>query len=206
VVAQLDTDEGFPVNTGGSLQRSYEITPLLTDNRDKRGLALDGQIKHEDTCLASSTILPPGVDETRENREKMGIMVHYNVKVRCIVAFGSDLTLELPFTLTHPKPKEPVISQMVTLPPLTPAKEKKPAAEEGKEGEEGPQKGDVQEEESAGATAVLAHRPSVHDAIDHNLITFDTNGSEPDDQDFVFEEFVRLRVAGTEEVNNETEA
>ena len=32
------------------------------------------------------------------------------------------------------------------------------------------------------------------------------DGSEPDDQDFVFEEFVRLRVAGTEEGNNETEA
>ncbi len=30
---------------------------------------------------------------------------------------GSDLTLELPFTLTHPKPTEPVISQMVTLRP-----------------------------------------------------------------------------------------
>ena len=29
----------------------------------------------------------------------------------------SDLTLELPFTLTHPKPKHRVISQMVTLPP-----------------------------------------------------------------------------------------
>ena len=76
--------EGFPVNTGGTLQRSYELVPLLKDNRvcfpsllfspslppflccskmmhipsiqDKRGLALDGQIKHEDTCLASSTM------------------------------------------------------------------------------------------------------------------------------------------------------
>ena len=28
----------------------------------------------------------------------------------------SDLILELPFTLTHPKPKERVISQIVTLP------------------------------------------------------------------------------------------
>ena len=29
----------------------------------------------------------------------------------------SDLTIELPFTLAHPKPMKPVISQMVTLPP-----------------------------------------------------------------------------------------
>ena len=28
------------------------------------------------------------MEETREVREKMGIMVHYNVKVRCVVAFG----------------------------------------------------------------------------------------------------------------------
>jgi hypothetical protein len=28
------------------------------------------------------------VEETREVREKMGIMVHYNVKVRCVVSFG----------------------------------------------------------------------------------------------------------------------
>ena len=32
--------------------------------------------------------LPSGMEETREVREKMGIMVHYNVKVRCVVAFG----------------------------------------------------------------------------------------------------------------------
>lgn len=40
-----------------------------------------------------------------------------------------DLTLELPFTLTHPKPERPVISQMVTLP------YKSPAGEGGKKGE-----------------------------------------------------------------------
>ena len=34
------------------------------------------------------TSLPVGVGETKEMREKMGIMVHYNVKIRCVVAFG----------------------------------------------------------------------------------------------------------------------
>jgi len=29
------------------------------------------------------------MEETKEVREKMGVMVHYNVKIRCIVAFGS---------------------------------------------------------------------------------------------------------------------
>ena len=33
--------------------------------------------------------LPPGTEESREIRERMGIMVHYNVKIRCVVSFGS---------------------------------------------------------------------------------------------------------------------
>jgi hypothetical protein len=35
----------------------YHLTPLLANNRDKRGLALDGKLKHEDTNLGSSTML-----------------------------------------------------------------------------------------------------------------------------------------------------
>lgn len=33
--------------------------------------------------------LPPDTEETKEVQEKMGIMVHYNVKIRCVVSFGS---------------------------------------------------------------------------------------------------------------------
>ena len=33
--------------------------------------------------------LPSGMEETREIREKFGLMVHYNVKVRCVVSFGT---------------------------------------------------------------------------------------------------------------------
>ena len=39
-----------------TLCRVFQITPSLGDNRDKRGLALDGQLKHEDTNLASTTL------------------------------------------------------------------------------------------------------------------------------------------------------
>lgn len=202
VVAQKESEEGFPINPGGSLQRTYELYPLLQDNRDKRGLALDGQVKHEDTCLASSTILPPGTEESREMREKMGVMVHYNVKIRCVVSFGSDLTLELPFTLTHPKPK-PIISQMITLPSYPEQAADSEAPEESLEQDN---------KESAGTelpSALAQPRPSltsIYDAIDHNLITFETDGhAAGDEQDFVFEEFVRLRVTGIEE-SNETEA
>lgn len=215
VVAQLDSDEAFPLSTGSSLQRSYSITPCLADNRDKRGLALDGQIKHEDTCLASSTIFPPGVDESsKETKENMGIMVHYSVKLRLMVALGSDVTVELPFTLTHPKPTHPVISQMITLPPRIPNKSKD-------EQQQDKENGGGSTDEAAGDSSVAAGAqskatgasaispvPSVHDAIDHNLITFDASDGVDQmgsDEDFVFEEFVRLRVAGMEE-GNETEA
>lgn len=34
----------------------FTVTPFLANNREKRGLALDGKLKHEDTNLASSTL------------------------------------------------------------------------------------------------------------------------------------------------------
>ncbi len=41
-------------------------------------------------------------------RENLGIIVQYKVKVRLTMAgaLGGELTAELPFTLTHPKPVE----------------------------------------------------------------------------------------------------
>ena len=55
----------------------YELKPLLSNNKDKWGLALDGQLKHEDTNLASSTLIH---DPTQ--KENLGIIVQYKVKVR----------------------------------------------------------------------------------------------------------------------------
>lgn len=42
---------------------------------------------------------------------------NYTTKCYQLSYIFSDLTLELPFTLTHPKPKHRVISQMVSFPP-----------------------------------------------------------------------------------------
>lgn len=44
------------VSPSSTFCKVYTVTPLLSDNREKRGLALDGQLKHEDTNLASSTM------------------------------------------------------------------------------------------------------------------------------------------------------
>ncbi|KAK1900620.1 Beta-arrestin-1 [Dissostichus eleginoides] len=87
----------------------FTLTPFLASNREKRGLALDGKLKHEDTNLASSTLLREGA-----NKEILGIIVSYKVKVKLVVSRGgllgdlaaSDVSVELPFTLMHPKPLE----------------------------------------------------------------------------------------------------
>ncbi|XP_066435885.1 arrestin-C [Eleutherodactylus coqui] len=89
--------------------RSYSVIPLLSSNREKRGLALDGKLKHGDTNLASSTILRPGMD-----REVMGMLVSYKVKINLMASRGgilgdltsSDVGVELPLILMHPKPSE----------------------------------------------------------------------------------------------------
>eukprot|EP00116_Pleurobrachia_bachei_P006338 sb/3466600/ len=86
--------------------QTFSIRPLLEENKDKRGLALDGQIKSEDTNLASSTIALP-----ISTRESLGIVVKYIVKIELAVSMGgvlppsSEVKLELPFTLSHPIPE-----------------------------------------------------------------------------------------------------
>ncbi|XKL68812.1 hypothetical protein PGB90_006581 [Kerria lacca] len=101
-VAEIESDAGCPVGPGFTLSKVYTVTPTLKNNKDKRGLALDGQLKHEDTNLASSTIIAEGVQ-----KESLGIIVQYKVKVKlCLGPLGGDLVAELPFTLMHPKPEE----------------------------------------------------------------------------------------------------
>uniref|UniRef100_A0A673L5F3 Beta-arrestin-1 n=1 Tax=Sinocyclocheilus rhinocerous TaxID=307959 RepID=A0A673L5F3_9TELE len=63
----------------------YTLTPFLVNNREKRGLALDGKLKHEDTNLASSTLLREGA-----NKEILGIIVSYKVKVKLVVSRGGS--------------------------------------------------------------------------------------------------------------------
>ncbi|XP_060111424.1 beta-arrestin-2 isoform X2 [Heteronotia binoei] len=53
-VAQIELDD--QVAASSTFCKVYTLTPLLSSNREKRGLALDGKLKHEDTNLASSTM------------------------------------------------------------------------------------------------------------------------------------------------------
>uniref|UniRef100_A0A7N8XC23 Arrestin red cell n=1 Tax=Mastacembelus armatus TaxID=205130 RepID=A0A7N8XC23_9TELE len=80
-VAQLEADD--QVSSSSTFCKVYTLTPTLDKNREKRGLALDGKLKHEDTNLASSTIVK---DVT--NKEVLGILVSYRVKVKLVVSRG----------------------------------------------------------------------------------------------------------------------
>ncbi|KAJ0006491.1 hypothetical protein NQD34_013764 [Periophthalmus magnuspinnatus] len=105
-VAMVEAED--QVSASSTLCKIYTLTPVLGPNREKRGLALDGKLKHEDTNLASSTIMKEASD-----KETMGILVSYKVRVKAVVSLGADVAVELPFVLMHPKPKE----EMHTPPP-----------------------------------------------------------------------------------------
>ncbi|XP_008294036.1 S-arrestin a [Stegastes partitus] len=95
-------DSGDSVSPGATLQKDYKLLPVLANNRERRGIALDGKLKHEDTNLASSSMIKEGV-----LKEVMGIMVSYRVMVKLIVGGmmgSSEVGLEVPFKLMHPKP------------------------------------------------------------------------------------------------------
>ncbi|XP_069367556.1 S-arrestin a isoform X1 [Paralichthys olivaceus] len=101
---------GDSVSAGASLEKTYTLLPLLANNRERRGIALDGKLKHEDTNLASSSIVKEGV-----LKEVLGIMVSYRVMVKLIVGGmmgSSEVGLEVPFKLMHPKPDAVKESEM----------------------------------------------------------------------------------------------
>ncbi|XP_043829893.1 arrestin-C [Dromiciops gliroides] len=98
---------GETIAANSTFSKSFPATPSLAANRQKQGLALDGKLKHEDTNLASSTILQPGTD-----KEALGILVSYQVRISIAVSRGgilgdltsSDMSVVLPLSLMHPKP------------------------------------------------------------------------------------------------------
>ncbi|KAJ7996347.1 hypothetical protein DPEC_G00236160 [Dallia pectoralis] len=104
----LNQEFGETINANSTFEGALSIIPLLSENKEKRGLALDGRMKYEDTNLASNTIMRPGMD-----KEVMGILVSYKIKVNLMVSSGgllggltaSDVQVELPLILMHPKPQ-----------------------------------------------------------------------------------------------------
>lgn len=110
-VAQIEADD--QVASSSTFCKVYTLTPTLNNNREKRGLALDGKLKHEDTNLASSTIV-----KDVSNKEVLGVLVSYRVKVKLVVSRGGDVSVELPFVLMHPKPSESSLSHSTSAVPM----------------------------------------------------------------------------------------
>ncbi|XP_047190179.1 arrestin 3b, retinal (X-arrestin) isoform X4 [Scophthalmus maximus] len=98
---------GETINANSTLEKTFQITPLLSSSKEKRGISVDGRLKDEDTHLASTTL-------SQGEKDMQGIIVSYKVKVNLIVSGGgllggltsSDVTVELPLTLMSPKPAE----------------------------------------------------------------------------------------------------
>lgn len=92
----------------------------------------------------------------------MGIIVQYKVKIRLLIAgaLGGELSAELPFTLTHPKPVET---------PLLPFESKKaiPNAQSNSTAhQEGPKNGENGQREERGGG-------DENETADVDLIQFD---------------------------------
>ncbi|XP_064787239.1 arrestin red cell-like isoform X1 [Oncorhynchus masou masou] len=185
-VAQEEADD--QVSPSSTFCKVYTLTPTLTNNREKRGLALDGKLKHEDTNLASSTIV-----KDVSNKEVLGILVSYRVKVKLVVSRGGDVSVELPFVLMHPKPSD--------LPNSRPQSGTDQCVFNGETYVLGKCFAGIFtcfEMPLLSPTVV----PETDAPVGSNLIEFETNNFSQDD-DFVFEDFARLRLKGTKDDKDE---
>ncbi|KAM3867026.1 arrestin 3b, retinal (X-arrestin) [Diretmus argenteus] len=98
---------GETINANSTFEKNFQVSPLLANNKEKRGIAVDGRLKYEDTNLASTTL-------TKCEKEMQGIIVSYKVKVNLMVSSGgllggltsSDVTAELPLILMSQKPAD----------------------------------------------------------------------------------------------------
>uniref|UniRef100_A0A8D3CX56 Arrestin-C n=1 Tax=Scophthalmus maximus TaxID=52904 RepID=A0A8D3CX56_SCOMX len=102
--AVLSQEFGEAVDPSGTFEKTLTIIPLLAENKEKRGLSLDGRLKDEDTNLASSTML-----RDRVENDVLGILVSYKIKINLMIAGGGDVTAELPLLLMHPQPQGIVV-------------------------------------------------------------------------------------------------
>ncbi|KAK7068915.1 Arr1p [Halocaridina rubra] len=94
--------EGCPIIPGAGLSRSFHLVPKLENNLERRGVAMDGRLKVEETNLASSTLFT-----NPDHREQFGVVVSYVARVKLTMGtLGGELVAEVPFTLMNPPPDD----------------------------------------------------------------------------------------------------
>ncbi|NP_001301010.1 arrestin, lateral eye [Limulus polyphemus] len=96
-ISSIESKEGCPITPGATLSKVYTLLPLASQNKDKRGIALDGMLKEGDTNLASSTLNSTG--------DAIGIVISYVIRVRLYMgAIGGELVADVSFKLANPEP------------------------------------------------------------------------------------------------------
>ncbi|XP_072157139.1 arrestin red cell isoform X1 [Bemisia tabaci] len=197
-VAEAESEAGTCVGPGFTLSKVFMLRP--TAEKDKRGLALDGQLKHEDTNLASSTIegcpIGPGFTLSKvftltpllaNNKDKWGLALDGQLK-------HEDTNLASSTLVADPSQRENlgIVVQykvkvklclgalggdlVAELPFILmhPKPEDDSVPSSGPNPSAGEASGDV--------------------PVDTNLIQLDTDCSPQPDDDFIFEDFARLRL------------
>ena len=89
----VEAIEDDKIQTDGVFKDTFKICPLLAKSKDIEGIAIDGQLKKEDTNLASSI-----------SQNGTGISVNYKIKVKVFVGGMVGETViaaEVPFDLCH---------------------------------------------------------------------------------------------------------
>eukprot|EP00088_Acartia_fossae_P007548 TRINITY_DN13551_c0_g1_i2.p1 TRINITY_DN13551_c0_g1~~TRINITY_DN13551_c0_g1_i2.p1 ORF type:complete len:400 (-),score=83.22 TRINITY_DN13551_c0_g1_i2:621-1820(-) len=101
-VARLESQDGCPLQSGASLNRTFTLKPLAQICQGVRGLCLDASLSksQDESNLASSSMSTTG-----NNNDLLGVIVSYSIKVKVILGgMGGELETDLPFKLVHPKP------------------------------------------------------------------------------------------------------
>ena len=119
VVALVTSRDECPLGPGASLNRTYTLHPAK--GATKNWIALEDSFNRAGASLASTVTC---TSNSPEDRNVFAIYVSYYVKVKLLVgAMGGELSLKLPFTLTHTSSAE--FAESITLSPATSRPEKK---------------------------------------------------------------------------------
>lgn len=57
IVAQLESREGCPITPGASITKTFHLKPCASNNKNKRGIALDGHLKAYNLCYIQISLL-----------------------------------------------------------------------------------------------------------------------------------------------------
>ncbi|KAJ9574030.1 hypothetical protein L9F63_008556 [Diploptera punctata] len=97
VVALVTSHDECPIGPGASLNRTYTLHPVK--GATKNWIALEDSFNRAGASLASTVTC---TSNSPDDRNVFAIYVSYYVKVKLLVgAIGGELSLKLPFKLTH---------------------------------------------------------------------------------------------------------